>query len=199
MSINWPRRNLPDGATNWARKIEETIDRLVRTSAQEAESTNQNNRTTNSTNRTLQEQVQDISANVTLLNALSTVQYAEFVSSISGFTGYYAGTRPEVRLSTPTGKIDIQYGGALNGGDGYFVYSVFNADTGVVYIDRAAVFGNPAQRVAVSGGASFAPSGFRNAISTVPANTPLAVRLELNTNSTYTNFFGGSILVRPAP
>jgi hypothetical protein len=74
-----------------------------------------------------------------------------------------------------------------------------NAQTGAAVVSRAPVLVSPAERVAVSGGASFAPSGWKTTVVDVPSGVPLTVSLELNANSASTYFFGGSILVRRLP
>src|SRR5690606_13487402 len=68
-------------------------------------------------------------------------------------------------------------------------------------VSRASVLANTARRVAVSGGASFAPSGFHTLILAVPAHTTLTVRLEINVTAGFAYVFGGSVMarVRPSP
>lgn len=141
--------------------------------------------------------VDNIQATVDLLLKLSTVQYAEFTTGLTGFTGFYTGALPQVTVTSPTGRIEIGFGGALNSGSGYFCYSV-TTTTGSVVVNRATVQASPAQRVAVSGGASFAPTGYKTIIVSAPKDTALVVKLEIFTDSTFTYFFGGSILARPS-
>jgi len=134
---------------------------------------------------------------VDTLTALADVQYAEFTTGVTGFTGFYTGVVPVTNVTSPTGRIEIGFGGSLNGGDGYFCYSV-TTGAGAVIVNRATVQANPARRVAVTGGASFAPSGYKQVIVSVPIATPLVVKLELFASTAFTYFFGGSILCRPS-
>lgn len=156
---------------------------------------------------TLQEQIRDlqrpsgtqVAATAAQLAAMQDASNASFSFGITGFSGWYPTSPASVIIDSITPRIEIGFGGALNGGDGYFCYSVVNSQTGSVVVARASVLTNPAERVAVSGGASFAPSGWKTTVVDVPSGVPLTVSLELNTGSTFTYFFGGSILVRRLP
>lgn len=108
------------------------------------------------------------------LIAMQDVLHASFNFGITGFTGWYSGSPASVALVPVTDQLEIGFGGALNGGDGYFCYSVADNVTGAVIINRATVLAAPAERVAVTGGASFAPSGWRSTVVTVPKQ-PLTV------------------------
>ena len=135
---------------------------------------------------------------VALLAAVADVQYAETTTGHDGFTGFYTGALPTVELSSPSGRIEVAYGGSLNGGEGYFCFSVTGATSGAI-VTAAAVQANPARRVAVTGGASFAPSGHRSMVVTVPADEVMTVTLAYYAADTYVYFFGGSILARVTP
>lgn len=144
--------------------------------------------------------VDKLQSTVNTLLAVADVRYQEFTApGVTGFTGWYAGAvpMPTVNVTSPTGRIEIGFGGSLNGGDAYFCYSVTTA-AGAVIVDRTAVQTNPAQRLGLSGGASFAASAYKQVIVTVPPAVPLVVKLELYTSSMFTYFFGGSILCRPS-
>lgn len=149
---------------------------------------------------TLQAQQATLAAQQATLLAIATVQSAEFSTGITGFTGFYGGATalPSVTITSPTGRLEVAYGGSLNSGDGYFCYSIVDSN-GTVVVNRSTIQASPARRVAVSGGASFAPSGWKTSVITVPVNVPLTVKLELNTGTTSTYFFGGSIVARVAP
>jgi hypothetical protein len=136
---------------------------------------------------------------IATLNSLANTLSAEFTYGITGFTGWYSSSPASFFIESPTNRMEIGFGGSLNGGSGYFAYSVTVVPAGTVVVDRATILANPAQRVAVSGGASFAPSGWKTVVIDVPAGTTLQVSLELNTDSEFTYFFGGSILARPLP
>lgn len=135
--------------------------------------------------------------------ALQQVYYNEFNNisgEVSGFIGFFPGTTPSVTLTTKSGRMQIDFGGALNGGNGYFCYSVTSADSsGIVWVDRSQIVNNAAQRVAVSGGASFAPSGFRTTVVEIPPGRRVVVRLHLWAENANVTFFGGNVLVRALP
>lgn len=147
---------------------------------------------------TLDAQQATLAAQVDLLTAIADVQYAETTTGRDGFTGFYTGALPTVELSSPSGRIEVAYGGSLNGGEGYFCFSVTGATSGAI-VTAAAVQANPARRVAVTGGASFAPSGHRSMVVTVPADEVMTVTLAYYAADTYVYFFGGSILARVTP
>lgn len=150
---------------------------------------------------TIQTTVDATAAIVARLDALSVLASDTDSNGVTGFTGFSAsGFRPAVTIATPTGKLEVQFGGSLNSGEGFFVYSIVEVSSGTVYVNRATLQTDPTQRIAISGGASFAPSGYRTAIvSGLPVGSDLLVTLEYYASSTFTYFFGGSILARPSP
>lgn len=193
----YPPRNLPTEAINWGREVEfEQNDARRRLEAIELTLRN-NNKGNSSTMGLLASQVATIQNQVNLLTAIAYVQYAEFTTGMTGFAGF-AVSPVSVGIKSSTGRIEIGYGGSLNGGTGYFVYQIVGETSGVV-VSRIAVQANPAQRVAVSGGAAFAPSGFKNVIVEVPKDELLTVSLEIYATDAFTYFFGGSIQARVAP
>jgi len=143
---------------------------------------------------TVEDQVSKQAAITETLQEVSQNYYTEFTTEQTGFTGWR--TQGSVTLTSSTGRIEITYGGTLNSGEGYFCYSVKQGSTNIV--TRESVQANPARRVAVSGGASFAPSGFGHTVIDVPVGKPLTVALELYTAQSYTYFFGGSLLAKVA-
>lgn len=141
----------------------------------------------------------DLTTVVAQLRSVADVVYATFNTGITGTAGWSAsGFLPSVLIYTTTNRIEIGFGGALNNGDGYFCYSVIDNSTSATIVDRATVQADPASRVAVTGGASFAPSGWRTALIDVPVGLLLLVRLELYAVQAATYFFGGAILARGA-
>lgn len=129
------------------------------------------------------------------LIAMQTVVQSAVALSNTGSTGYYTSPT-SVALTAPSGRIEIQYGGSLNGGGGYFVFQVERVDDGTVLIARDTIRTDPAKRVAVTGGVSFSPSGYRLEAVDVPANVPVRVRLQIYAENTTTYFLGGSISAR---
>ncbi len=136
-----------------------------------------------------------------LLNDAANVKSASFNnnSGITGFTGFYSGSMPSVTLSTRTGRLQVQYGGSLNSGNGVFVYSVVRNDTGATVINRTTIYNDYSKRVASTGGASFIGSAFSSTVLTgLPTNVSLTVKLEMYAMTNMTYFFGGSILASPS-
>jgi len=142
--------------------------------------------------KTVTAQVQQQMKIVNTLAEVSESHYAEFTTAQTGFTGFR--TAATVTLTSSTGHIEISYGGSLDAGEGYFCYAVKQGSTTIV--SRESVQSNPAKRVAVSGGASFAPSGYGHTVIDIPANTSTTVTLELYTSTTFCYFLGGSLLAK---
>lgn len=146
---------------------------------------------------TLQGAVDDLTDVNAKLLAYATVAYAEFTSTLTLPLAEY-DPNTKVTVNSPTGRLEISFGGTLNNGSGFFVYEVSGPVSGVV-ISRASVLANPARRAAQTGGASFAPSAHNNAIVNVPANEDMTVALWLIPNTAGVVYFGGSIQARVAP
>ena len=132
---------------------------------------------------------------VAVLTAMQRREYAEWVAWLTGTTGWYASPC-SVLITSSTGRIEVGYGGSLNGGNGYFCYSVTRVSDGSVIVDRTVIQGSAAQRVAVTGGSSFTPSGWRTAPVDVPVDVQVRVALEIYGGSTATNFAGGAVSAR---
>jgi len=184
----FPARNLPGDSEKWGRSIEDEVKKVRK----QGEVTNQflkaSNRQSASTASNLGEQIAAIA------NA-SVVEQSSFNTGITGFTGWYATVLAQVTVTSLSGRISVTWGGTLNGGDGFFCYEVKQGAS--TLITRASILSDPSQRVAVSGGASFAPSGYNTRIITVPAGVATDISLQLNTGSSFTYYFGGSILAHP--
>lgn len=141
-----------------------------------------------------------LSKQVQLLEAEANVQYNEWqnLNGITGFTGFYSPAVASVQISSPSGRIEVGFGGSLNSGNGYFCYSVTGAKSGTV-VAASTVQQNYAERVAVSGGASFTASAFNTVLVNVPANEVMTVKVELYAASSMTYFFGARISARVTP
>jgi len=196
--VKFPQANLGTEATRWGADVERRILDAERDAARRKEGELNANKQGQSSMGLLSEQVRDLTAQVATLNALASVSYAETTTGVSGFTGFYSGSVPTVTVTSPTGRLEVGFGGSLNGGNGYFCYSITGATSGSV-VSRATVQANPARRVAVSGGAGFAPSGYKTVIETVPKDEGLTVKVEFYAEDNYVYFFGGSIMARVAP
>lgn len=201
----WPDSGFSSQSQAWRRMAEKRVSG-VEARADEAFVRAENaNRGRESSARSLALRVQEIadlqstqSVAIDRLNELAVVEYLEFVEEIFGVDENWLPRKVQVEISTSTGRLEIEYGGAGNGGDMYFCYQVLNGST--VVVNRSTIQGNPARRVAVTGGASFAPSGARRQIATgLPRNVPLTVSLEIYTKSRFVTVFGGSIMARVAP
>lgn len=193
-----PYRFVAD-AVRWARWIQERTVRLSTVVERLQRSTGNDVSAQAGTIKMLGQQIQDLQTQQAYLASLAEFQYAEFAVGLTGFAGWYSGSLPSVAISTPTGRLEVGYGGALNGGDGYFCYSVVGAASGVVYVDRGTILGNPARYVAITGGASFTPSGYKTVVIDAPPAEPLTVRLEISAEDAFVYFAGGSISARVVP
>ena len=195
---SYPQANLPSESTRWGVAMQGDMVELRREAERSAQANLNANKQGQSSMGLLSQQVRDLTAQVATLNALASVSYAETTTGVSGFTGFYSGSVPTVTVTSPTGRLEVGFGGSLNGGNGYFCYSITGATSGSV-VSRATVQANPARRVAVSGGAGFAPSGYKTVIETVPKDEELTVKVEFYAEDNYVYFFGGSIMARVAP
>lgn len=133
---------------------------------------------------------------VDLLFAAAQVKSDEFTTWKQNFLGWYTGAVPTVQVSSPSGRIEIIFGGSGNGGGAIFCYQVTNAATGAIIVNRTSILNSNAKRVEVMGGASYTPSGFGFQVVTVPKNTPVSVSLQLYATDTFSTFAGGSIMAR---
>jgi len=223
----FPDANLESGAMPWARRIQKELLALMRSTRRQINYLNNANKRTTATlssqGRTLIQlaatqvelaSIQDDQAQILIdvqkavdasgraisrLDALARSEYASSNAQFGNFTGFYTGTKPEVTITSPTGKLQLQFGGSLNGGSGYFVYTVIRNDTGEAFVNRDTVVEDPSRRVALSGGASFSPSGYNTIVISVPANVSLTVRCEVYAESTFVTFVGRSIFAQVAP
>lgn len=203
--LKFPKNNLDGLAQPWVRAVESALQGLEGAASRRAQGETNANKGSTSDFKTLAKQVRDTVATVATLKdvvaklvAAGTAVVSETTAGVTGFAGFYTGTRPSVQISSPTGRLQIDFGGSLNGGTGYLVYSITNPINGEVIVNRATLQGNPARRIAISGGSSFAPSSFRTAFESVPADTTVAVTLEMYATDTFTYFLGGSIAARPS-
>ena len=205
MADQIPKMNLNESATPWGREMQLRLLAAGREIERLQSGTLNANKAQDGTLALLSRQVAALGAQQVALGdaqatllAIATVENSEFTTAITGFSGFYNGARPSVDITSPTGRIEVGFGGSLNNGSGYFCYSITGATSGAI-VTKESVQENPAQRVAVSGGASFAPSGWKTLIKDVPIGEVLTVTLEMYADSTYAYFFGGSILARVAP
>lgn len=200
----YPQPNLDPNAAPWGRAVDQRLALLEQGADRKDKNDININKQQNSTAQVLAGQIAQLSSVVAQLTsvtntlaAASNVQYGE-LGQIGNFSGFYGGARPTFLITSASGRIEIAYGGSIGGGSGYFVYSITNPATGATIVSRDTVLANAAARVAVTGGASFAPSGYKTAIINVPANTTVRVTLEFSVQDTFCTVFGSSLLVRGA-
>lgn len=183
-----PRRRGADGIADRLSGRNSTIRDLSRASGTQRDNTVLK----------LQGTVAELAGAVGILQAMQAREYAEFNDSdgLTPFSGW--GPSPcSVSITSGTGRIEIEYGGALNNGDGFFCYQV--AGPGGVIVSRDSILTNIARRVAVTGGVNFTPSGSRSQPIDVPVGVPVTVSLELYAEPddfAGALFFGGSIAAR---
>lgn len=151
-----------------------------------------------------------VNSSITLLNSrvnLLRAQAVQYYSSNNstyppptpGTPAWITASRPSVQLSTPTGHLKISYGVAANNGNGIAGFSIVDANTGAVYVDKASFLGNQATSIYLSGGASFTPTGFKVLINTtIPPNTAVIVTHEMYCSDGNAYFFSPNLLVEVA-
>lgn len=193
MTRPFPPLNLDPTATPWGKEAQRRILDLEANLARFEKSSGNSGRASTSTMSTL-------SSQVAVLQAVANVQYNEWSSSSGATQGSsgWLGAPTSVRITSPTGRLEVGFGGSMNSGNGIFAYSITGDSSGTI-VNRDTVRGNYAQRVAVSGGASFIGSAFNTVIVSVPANEALTVRCEMFSNEGSAYFYGARILARVAP
>lgn len=202
----FPQANLPVDSMRWGRSVEAAINSLER-SANSLVNRGENGSSSSTMSLAkIGSQISELRAvqdemNRTQEKLVAAGQVAQNESQPNALLspGFYEGTgRPEVTILSPTGKIDVQFGGSVNSGNGVFVISVVGASTGTVFVNRNSMVNNMAQRLALSGGANFTPSAYRSMVVNVSASEPVRVRLEVNAFNDGLYFVGGSVLARAA-
>lgn len=216
----YPQPNLGPNSAPWGRAVDKRLTEmetlLQRKSLDDVNTNKQQNSTINALNRQLSAIANSVAtansaatqaglaagqANTAVdrLNGIAQSWYAESTTGVTTTGFSTSGTRPSVIANSPTGRIEVTFGGSANNGNCYFVLTVVRNSDSASIVNRDTMRQNPAQRIAISGGASFAPSGYRSQIITVPANTDILVRLEYYGETSNAFFFGGSLLVKVSP
>lgn len=199
--VVYPPRDLPGKAEVWGRKVEEVSKNLQKAQDQLSQLVSNSNRSTSGQLAVLAKQIETLTAQQQYLVSLQTLDTVEDSNSRLVGRAAWMTAPPGLKVRSNTGRIEIQYGGSGNNGSGYFGYQVSSPSLGVI-VSRASVINNPAKRVAISGGVSFAPSGFTTDVVEVPPELLLDVTLEvfgadIAVNDFY--FIGGKLSVRTAP
>lgn len=199
--VVYPPRDLPGKAEVWGRKVEEVSKALQKAQDQLSQLVSNSNRSTSGQLAVLAKQIETLTAQQQYLFSLQSLDTIEDVSSRLVGQAAWMSNPPTLKVRSATGRIEIQYGGSGNNGSGYFGYQVVSSVLGTI-VSRTSVINNPAKRVAVSGGVSFAPSGFTTDVVEVPPDLLLDVSLEVYGVDTPSNsfyFIGGKLSVRTAP
>lgn len=194
----FPRSNLPNPSVHWGRTVEGAIDG-VESRVEQLDIENINtNKQQNSSIKAVQENVEKAQIAIDRLEAISQSAYIEFSVGITGSGVGFLVSPGDTSLIVPTGHLKLTYGGSLNSGQGYYVYQVTATLSGTI-MSRSTVQANPAQRVAITGGASFTPSGSTSVLLNVPKDELITVSLELYSGLAGSYFAGGSLLAEVAP
>lgn len=192
-----PQMNLPPESMQWGRAIESRVESVERNLNVAAQDSGNDATTQGGIMRSQAATIKRLSDTVAYLSSLASVQYAEFSTLVGGVAGWTV-VQASVQISTPTGRIGINFGGTANGGPVTYCYSITGPVSGTI-VTRDSVRSNYAQRVGVVGGVSYSPSAFRSAILQVPANELLTINLETYLQDAFTFALGGSIQVSVSP
>jgi hypothetical protein len=179
----------------YVRWLEQRVKSLEDRAAQNASDTATSLAMVNSSITQLNQRVKVLSAQAVQYYSANNSTYA---SAQNGVAAWITASRPSVQMSTPTGRIKIGFGVAVNNGNGIAGYSIVDANTGAVYVDKSTFVGDQSRSIYLSGGASFTPTGFKQAIVTVPANTLLTITVEMYCSDGYAFFFSPNLLVEVA-
>lgn len=198
--VSFPKNNLPPDAAKWARAVEAAINAATRGVNSITNRGENNSSSTTGALARLSQQVSDIaSVNAGLQDAVARLEAAGQVAqsesqpnAVLNNVGFYNGTRPQVKMTSPTGRIQVQFGGSINSGNAAIVFNATGAD-GQSYMSRDTMRDNYAQRVALSGGAAFTPSGYRSFVLNVDPGVEVTLTLEVYAFNTGVYFVGGSI------
>lgn len=207
MGVPFPRMNLDSLASPWGRAIQNRLEALEDSFRRSSQSQGNAGRASTSAMATVSGQVKTLQQTTSTLKgvtdtltAMQEVDYAEWQNANGVTTGAvgWMSTPASVQVSSPTGRLEVEFGGSLNSGNGYFVYNIVGPRSGTV-VSRETVRNNPAQRVGCMGGASFVGSGSKSVVVSVPKNEVLTVSVEVFSANTTTYLFGASIRARVTP
>lgn len=122
----------------------------------------------------LAQMVKQLQERVRLLQALQTLTVSEWRGYADGKSGWWKPVT-DATVTTPTGRIEVRWGGSVSFGGATFAIEVSRA--GAVVLSRDGVASDPSRRVNVEGGASFIPSNFNGTVVSVTPNVPVTVSL----------------------
>lgn len=186
----------PPETAPYMRWLEGRVTALENQAAQNAQNTLNSLQMVNSSITQLNQRVKVLSAQAIQYYSSNNNTYAP---PTPGTAAWITASRPSVQLSTPTGHLKISFGVAVNNGNGIAGFSIVDANTGVVYVDKTSFLGNQATSIYLSGGASFTPTGFKVLINTtIPPNTLVNVTHEMYCSDGNAYFFSPNLLVEVA-
>lgn len=196
----YPPRDLPGRADNWGRRVEEVDRDLLDRQVQLRQSLDNGLRSTSGQLAVLARQIDALASQQEFLISLSKVESRSFSDIRQVAQGQWMPNPVEVTLSSPSGRIEITFGGSANNGGTVFAYQVVGSTSGTV-ISRGSILTDLSKRVAVTGGATFSPSGFATVIEQVPVNEILTISLHAYADNAFPDVYisGGRILARVAP
>lgn len=180
----------------YVRWLEQRVTNLENQASLNAQNTLNSLQMVNSSITQLNQRVKVLSAQAVQYYSANNSTYAP--PGAAGTAAWVTAARPSVQVSTPTGRLKISFGVAVNNGNGIAGYSIVDANTSAVYVDKSSFVGNQASSIYLSGGASFTPTGFKVLIVTVPANTLLTITHEMYCSDGYAYFFSPNLLVEVA-
>lgn len=136
---------------------------------------------------------------LTNLSAAGNSQQAYWRSDITVPAAWLSSSQtPRVTISTPTNRLEIHYGGAIRNGSARICYSITNNIDGSLVYDRDVMVSDLSQALAITGSSSFPQSSHRMALTAVPPNTPLAVKLEVYGEPAGAVLSASALIVRPS-
>lgn len=211
MAEVFPRRNLPELAEQWGRRMEDAVTANTTSIDILRQSLQGQNRNTASSLATLASQIQaiqvtqqgladvvsDLSDTVVLLQNASTSYYADAgATTWSIATGDWAsGSLPSVTATSLSGRFRITVSAGVAGGDLIATFSATGfARTRALGSTSAAV----RARLGVAGGVSFVGSASKSWVIELPANTTRTFTAEANAVfGAPATLYGLDILVEP--
>lgn len=196
----FPPRNLPGTSEEWGRSVESRIESGDRADTQISQTLDNNLRAVSGQLEVMSRQLSLIENQQRYLVSLQRLEIATSIESSSLAPQAWMTNPPTVTISSPTGRVEISFGG--RGLEGRFVFGYEIRAGGTVIRSRDSVVNDSSEAVMTVGGINFASTGFNTVVREVPINTPLTISLQvLSGEMTYgpIYFLGGRIMARVAP
>lgn len=141
----------------------------------------------------------ELKETVEWLVGLTELGYAETedLYTFGSGAGWTDATRPNVTVTSNTGRLKVTVSGAASSGNADFTFSIDGAVTRASR--RPSVVGALVRCARASGGASFYGSTSKSWIVDVPAGASLTIRAEIYGLDAYVTAAGVSLLVEVVP